>query len=93
MASEGLFGRPIFDPPLDKHFGWLGLLAGLTGAMLAGVSLALSQSGQWDIARLWLWLVASALLVLVGLQLVVSWVVLQVLDVLSHREPNVEEQT
>ena len=33
------------------------------------------------------------LLVLVGLQLVVSWVVLQVLDALNHRETQVEEKT
>jgi glycosyltransferase involved in cell wall biosynthesis len=92
-VRQGLFGRPIFDPPLDRHFGWIGLLAGGTGTGVAVVSLALSQAGEWDIARLWLWLVASALLVLVGLQLVVSWVVLQVLDALNSREPQVEEQT
>jgi hypothetical protein len=90
-VRQGLFGRPIFDPPLDQHFGWLGLLAGGVGVALAGGSLALSQAGQWDIARLWLWLVASALLVLVGLQLIVFWVVLQVLDALNRRETRVEE--
>ena len=90
-VRQGLFGRPIFDPPLDRHFGWLGLLAGGVGVALAGGSLALSQAGQWDIARLWLWLVASALLVLVGLQLIVSWVVLQVLDALNRRDTRVEE--
>jgi hypothetical protein len=66
---------------------------GAFGVALAGGSLALSQAAQWDIARLWLWLVASALMVLVGLQLVVSWVVLQVLDALNRRETQVEEQT
>ena len=90
-VRQGLFGRPIFDPPLDRHFGWLGLLAGGVGVALAGGSLALSQAGQWDIARLWLWLVASALLVLVGLQLIVFWVVLQVLDALNRRDTRVEE--
>ena len=90
-VRQGLFGRPIFDPPLDRHFGWLGLLAGGVGVALAGGSLALSQAGQWDIARLWLWLVASALLVLVGLQLIVSWVVFQVLDALNRRDTRVEE--
>jgi hypothetical protein len=88
-VRQGLFGRPIFDPPLDRHFGWLGLVAGGVGVVLAGGSLVLSQAGEWDIARLWLWLVASALLVLVGLQLVVSWVVLQVLDALNRRETEV----
>ena len=29
-VRQGLFGRPIFDPPLDRHFGWMGL-AGRAG--------------------------------------------------------------
>jgi hypothetical protein len=27
----GLFGRPIFDPPLDRQFGWMGLTVGGIG--------------------------------------------------------------
>jgi len=90
-VRQGLFGRPIFDPPLDRQFGWIGLVAAGIGVVVAAGSLVLSQVGEWDIARLWLWLVASALFVLVGVQLVVFWVVLQVLEALNSRENRVEE--
>ncbi len=88
---EGLFGKPLFTPSLDRHFGWLGVTAGFGGVALAGVSLAFSFSG-WDIARLWLWLVVSALLGLVGLQLFVSWVLMRVLEKLSERETRISEE-
>lgn len=87
---QGLFGRPLFDPSLDHHFGWLGLLAGAAGFLLGGASLALSTSG-WEITRLWLWMVASALLVITGLQLTVSWILMRVLEGLSEREVRVNE--
>ena len=91
-VRQGLFGRPLFNEPLDKHFGWLGLLAGMGGLGMSVGSLALSLWGAWDIARLWLWLLASALLILVGLQLVVSWIVMHVLDALSARELKIEQE-
>jgi glycosyltransferase involved in cell wall biosynthesis len=81
----GLFGRPIFNPPLDRHFGWLGLTVGVIGGILAGVTLALGMRG-WEMGRLWLYLVGSALLMLVGLQLVISWVLMRTLEELSERE-------
>lgn len=84
-VPQGMFGQPIFDPPLDRHFGWLGLVAALAGAVVAGTSLALSMRG-WDITRLWFWLLGSALLVLVGLQLVISWILMRVLEALSERD-------
>lgn len=84
-ARLGLFGRPIFDPPLEQHFGWMGFGIGGAGLVLAGVTLALGISG-WEIARLWLYLVGSALLILVGVQLVLSWVLMKTLDDLSQRE-------
>jgi glycosyltransferase involved in cell wall biosynthesis len=84
----GLFGTPLFDPPLERQFGWLGGSIGLLGVALAGVALTLGVSG-WDIARLWLYLVGSALLILVGVQLVISWIVMKTLDELSQRETGV----
>ena len=81
----GLFGKPLFDPPLERHFGWLGLSIGLIGLVVAVVALSLGING-WEIARLWLYLVGSALLILVGVQLVISWVVMKTLDELSQRE-------
>lgn len=37
---QGMFGKPIFSPPLDRHFWWLGLL-GMAGGGLALASLVL----------------------------------------------------
>ncbi len=83
-VRQGLFGRPLFNPSLDHHFGWMGALVLAVGLTVAGVSLGLGVSG-WDIARLWLYLLGSALLVLVGIQLMLSWVLMRVLEELSQR--------
>jgi peptidoglycan/LPS O-acetylase OafA/YrhL len=85
----GLFGAPLFRRPLERHFGWAGLAAVLAGLAVAGGSLALGLHG-WAIDRLWLYLVGSALLILVGVQLVVSWVVMRTLHELSDRERQVD---
>ena len=81
----GLFGRPIFDPPLDRQFGWMGLTVGAIGVILSAATVILGVQG-WPIERLWLYLVGSALLLLVGLQLVISWVLMRTLEELSERE-------
>jgi hypothetical protein len=90
-VQRGMFGRPIFDPPLDRQFGWLGALSIAGGTILAGVALTLGLH-VWEIARLWLWLLGSSLLVLVGLQLVISWLLMRVLETLSERELRVREE-
>jgi len=84
-VRQGLFGKPIFKTPLDRHFGWAGLLATALGFVIGVISLALSLNG-WEIARLWLYLLGSAMLTLVGIQLVIYWVLLRVLEELSQRE-------
>jgi hypothetical protein len=81
----GLFGKPIFNPPLDRHFGWMGLTVGVVGVILSIGTLVLGING-WPIQRLWLYLVGSALLILVGLQLTISWVLMRTLEELSDRE-------
>ena len=81
----GLFGAPLFAAPLERHFGWAGALVGAAGAALAAVSLALGLSG-WPIERLWLYLVGSALAILVGMQLVVSWILMQTLREVQDRD-------
>jgi len=86
---QGLFGTPIFSRSIDHHFGWVGLAVAFTGLVMAGISLFLSMQG-WEIARLWLYLLGSSLLILTGMQLVVYWILLRVLDELSQRENLVE---
>ncbi len=84
-VRQGLFGKPIFATPLDRQFGWMGLLSAVVGLGAGGVSVALGVNG-WPIDRLWLYLLGSAMLVLVGVQLVIYWILLRVLDELSQRE-------
>jgi len=84
-VKQGLFGKPIFDPPLDRHFWWMGGLLVLMGGSVAVGSLALSFGG-WDMSRLWLWLLGGSMLILIGMQLVISWLVMRVLEELSQRE-------
>jgi len=83
--TQGLFGMRLFNPPLDHHFGWMGILSLVVGLTLGGVSLVLGVNG-WEMARLWLYLLTSAMLILVGVQLIVYWIILRVLDELSERE-------
>jgi hypothetical protein len=87
-VRQGLFGRPIFDPPLDRQFGWIGLLSVLAGLLLWAASAGFGLAG-WPVSRLWLYLLGAALLVLVGLQLMMSWVVMRVLEGLNQRQRSV----
>ncbi|HSF81028.1 MAG TPA: glycosyltransferase family 2 protein [Anaerolineales bacterium] len=82
---QGLFGKPLFQPSLDHHFGWLGLLALLAGVALGATSVLLGVNG-WEIARLWLYLLGSAMFILVGVQLIIYWILMRVLDELSQRQ-------
>lgn len=82
---QGLFGKPIFKAPLDLHFGWMGMIAVVLGLAIALVSLALGVQG-WEIGRLWFYLLSSALLFLAGIQLVIYWLLLRILEELSQRE-------
>jgi hypothetical protein len=84
-VRQGLFGKPFFDPPLDRRFGWMGLVAVLGGLVAGGISLGFGLAG-WPVSRLWLYLLGSAMLILVGLQLMISWVVMRVLEGLNQRE-------
>jgi hypothetical protein len=85
-VRQGLFGKPIFKKkPLNHHFGWVGLLGLFTGFIVAAVSLSLGIGG-WSIERLWLYLLGSAMVTLVGMQLIIYWILLRVLEELGQRE-------
>ncbi len=88
---QGLFGRPIFSIPLENHFWWVGLLGFIGGLCVAGISIALSING-WEITRLWFYLIVSTAMSLVGVQLIISWISLKVLNELSQRDILVEKE-
>lgn len=88
---QGLFGRPLFKTPIERHFWWLGLLILFAGLLLGAVSLALALQG-WPVERLWLYLLAGTMLILVGLQLVIFWLIVRVLEELSQREFQVQSE-
>jgi glycosyltransferase involved in cell wall biosynthesis len=84
---QGLFGKPIFKPPLDHQFGWVGIVLLVFGFVMG--AFVLLQG--WEVARLWLYLLGSATLVLIGIQLSISWLLMRVLDELSKREMQVKK--
>ncbi len=83
-VKQGLFGKPIF-PGLEQHFGWIGAAALAFGIVMALVSFVLALNG-WTLTQLWLYYLASASLALIGIQLMIAWVQLQVFDTLRIRE-------
>jgi hypothetical protein len=85
VVRQGLFGRPIFRRPLELSFGRIGTILVLLGLAVGAVSLVLGVQG-WTVERLWLYLLASAMFILVGVQLIISWLVIQVLQELSVRD-------
>ncbi|MCO5182755.1 MAG: glycosyltransferase family 2 protein [Anaerolineae bacterium] len=84
-VRQGLFGKPLFKQPLEYHFGWMGLIGVLIGLGIAAVVFMLGGN-QWAIGRIMLYLLGSAMLVMIGAQLVIYWVIIRVLDELSQRE-------
>lgn len=87
--QRGMFGRPLTSGSLERHFGWMGLAALLLGLGVALASLILGLRG-WEISRLWLYLLGSAMFILVGVQLIIYWILTLVLEELSQRESLVE---
>ena len=85
---QGLFGKPIFRTPLDRHFWWMGLVGMAGGAAVSIASLLLSLNG-WPMTRLWLWQLLAAMSIIVGLQLFISWFIMRVLEELSVRDTRV----
>jgi hypothetical protein len=87
---QGLFGKPILKTSIDHHFGWFGSSVFIIGLITSIVSVSLSLSG-WDITRLWFYMLSSAMMMLVGMELVIYWILLRVLDELSSREVQADQ--
>ena len=71
--------------PIERGFLPLGLASLGAGLAASVTSLVLAFQG-WAIERLWLYLSASSLLILVGLQLAMWWLIMSVLRELSAGE-------
>jgi glycosyltransferase involved in cell wall biosynthesis len=78
---QGLFGRPVFRRPLETYFGWMGIAAVLFGVILYGITKLMGAA-----PTPWFYSVVSAMLVLMGAQLLTSWTLVRVLSTLSERE-------
>jgi glycosyltransferase involved in cell wall biosynthesis len=89
IRRQGLLGRPIFKKPLERNFGWAGLAIIGSGLIISIASLILGIQG-WEISRLWLYLLGSAMMILVGVQLVINWVLARILDELSKNHTKSE---
>ncbi len=81
-VEQGMFGKPLLAVPLDRHFGWLGITSILIGLSIAIIASLLGIRG-WDMGRLWLYGLASAMLILLGVELVIFCLVMRVLDELN----------
>lgn len=89
-VPQGLFGRPLSTVRFEHHFGWLGMLAAGGGLLLGLISLVMAGTGA-AVTRLWLYYLVSACLSLVGIQLMIAWVQVRVLDALRVRDRLVAE--
>jgi glycosyltransferase involved in cell wall biosynthesis len=87
---QGMFDKPLFKTPLDRQFWWIGLLM-LTGGGILGIISFILALQNWSIERLWLYLLAGTMLILVGLQLIIFWIIVRILDELSQREIKVQD--
>jgi hypothetical protein len=84
---QGLFKKPLLQRPVEQLFLPAGLATGLVGLIVSLISLGLALNG-WPIERLWLYLTGSAMLMLIGIQLALWWLMASVLRQLSERTVN-----
>jgi glycosyltransferase involved in cell wall biosynthesis len=78
----------MLGPAPERYFGWVGLTLGTAGVIVGTAGVVLGLTGS-EITRLWLWLLGSAMFILVGVQLVLFWLLIQVLDALDEREAQI----
>lgn len=88
-VQQGITGKSALKTPVDRHFGWIGLTMLAVGTIIGSASLLLGFNG-WDMNRLWLYGLGSAMLILTGVQLFVYWIVLRVLEELSVRDLKID---
>ena len=86
---QGLFGRPLLRRPLERHFGWMGVVVAVIGLVIGVISLGLGVGG-WAVERLWFYLLGAAMCLILGIQLTVFGVMTRVLADLSQRELEID---
>lgn len=87
IRQESLLAK-IVGPAIEQRFGLIGGLLSVSGLAMGAASIGLGLNG-WELERIWLWLLGSALLLLVGVHLVLFWGLLRVLHTLDDRAQQV----
>lgn len=89
QIRQGLLGRPIFQTPLETHFGWLGLAGMLGGGLVYALAVGLNWTAPGSAAP-WFAPAVSTIMVLTGLHLITSWLLVILLAELSQRDIQTE---
>jgi len=90
IPRQGIFGGLVFRESPDRYFGWIGISGLLAGIILAVFSLGMGFGG-WTIVEQWLYLLGSTIIILVSVQLLISWILVRVLDEVSKRAEFIEK--
>lgn len=88
---QGLFGKPLFEKPLETHFGWMGIASVVGGGILYGLDVV----RKWNRPRRketapWFVPATSVMMVLTGIQLFTSWLLAIVLAEVKDRDARSE---
>ncbi len=81
-VRQGMFGRPIFNKPLEMKFGTIGAALIVFGAALFILAIITGRNGNPE----WVMLVPGAMFVITGVQLGTVWMIIKTLATLSQRE-------
>jgi len=91
QIRQGAFGTPIFNKPVERAFGWLGIATVAGGKLLYLIS-AINGWLNPKNKRVPSWFMpsVSTLMVLTGLNLILTWLLDTVLGELSERQEKAE---
>jgi len=63
----------------------------MAGGLILGIVSFNLALNEWAIERLWLYLLAGTMFILVGMQLDIFWLIVRILDELSQHESQVQD--
>lgn len=87
---QGFFEKPLIKTNIETSFSWLSLIFILVGLAFGMIAFFISNQG-WPIERLWLYLLTGTMIVLVGIQFAVFWVIAKVLQDLKLRQNQIDK--